>query len=255
MQTKSKISVLIVDDESLARGRVRKMLEDYPHIEVLAECKNGTDAYQYLQNNKPDLVFLDIQMPEMTGLELVEVIGYKNFPSVIFVTAFDQHAVKAFELCAVDYLLKPFDKKRFAQAVTQATERIISNNKSVQQNILSNFLDKTKPPYVDRIFIKDGGLISIVETKDIFYIESSGNYVTIYTSNKSYLHRLTMKKLEEHLDHSKFIRVHRSFIVQINKIKSLNALKGGDYTIFLKNNRNITLSRRYKEKLEKYFTI
>ena len=249
------LEVLIIDDETLARERVKHMLKEYDDISIVGECTHGLEAYNFLQTYSPDLIFLDIQMPEMTGLELVELLGVQNLPAIIFVTAYDQHAIKAFEYCAVDYLLKPFEKKRFAQAITQAKIRLQTKNNSDEKHNLKELIESTKPEIVERIFIKDSGFIKIVEISAIDYIESSGNYVTIHSQKKSYLHRQTMKKMEESLDSRKFVRVHRSYIVHISKIKSLTALSGGDYTIHLKDNSTVTLSRRYKENLEKYYTL
>ena len=255
MKNNSRIQVLIVDDEKLARNRIRFLLEKSEKIEIIGESKNGLEAYNFLQTHKPDLVFLDIQMPEMTGLELIETIGASKFPPVIFVTAYDQYAIKAFELCAVDYLLKPFQVERLESAIAKAVDRIHSQSRQEQKNNIKQLIEKTEAPIVDRFFIKEAGFITLVETKEIDYIESSGNYVTIHSKKKSYLHRQTMKHIEQHLDQSKFVRVHRSYIVKIDKISSLKAISGGDYSILLKNGETITLSRRYKENLEKQFKL
>lgn len=249
------LEVLIVDDETLARERVKHMLKEYDDISIIGECKNGLDAYNFLQTKTPDLIFLDIQMPEMTGLELVEQIGLQKIPALIFVTAYDQHAIKAFEYCAIDYLLKPFEKKRFAQAIEQAKIRLKQNSKTEEKSKIKELIKTTKPEIVDRIFIKDSGFIKIVETTSIDYIESSGNYVTIHIQNKKYMHRQTMKIMEQHLDSRKFVRVHRSYIVQISKIKSLSPLTGGDFRLHLSNNATLTLSRRYKDNLKKHFKV
>src|SRR5262245_22780654 len=188
------IRVVIVDDEIEARAGIRKMLDSDPDVAVQAECTGGREAIQTIRRLRPDLVFLDVQMPDLSGFQVVEEIGVTSAPHIVFVTAYDQYAVKAFDVQAVDYLLKPFSDERFFQALARAKTRLKKNE-----------------PYLTRLFAKSGGEISFIPVEDIDWIEALTYYVNLHTGAKVHLIRANIGKLETQLDPSKFVRIHRSF--------------------------------------------
>lgn len=247
---------MIVDDEPLARKRVISMLESYDIIERCIECKNGGEAHTTLQKDKPDIIFLDIQMPVMNGIEFVETVGIQKLPPIVFITAYDQHAVKAFEYHAVDYLLKPFSKERFQKAFTRVLERIVTEKASERKKRLADYLKNTDVDSVEertKLFIKDSGLIHTVEISEIDFIQSAGNYVTVHVGKKRYLYRKTMKEMETLLGKQEFFRTHRTFLVNLKKIKTLVPQKSGDHKIILENGSSLLLSRRYRKNLSQFF--
>ncbi|KAA3633579.1 MAG: DNA-binding response regulator [Calditrichaeota bacterium] len=245
------VSILIVDDEKLARERIKHMLIEVTEIGEVTECQNGYEAYKYLQTNKPDIIFLDIQMPEMTGIEFVETVGLTDLPLIIFVTAYDEFAVKAFDYHAVDYLLKPFDKKRFTEACNRAKERLTlkKQNNQIKKLIKSEKLTEQNREF---IFVKESGLIKKIDIAKINFIESSGNYLLIHHAKEKTIYRETMKLMLEKLP-SQFKRVHKSYIVNSDKIKRLEPTTSGDYKIILTNNSELSLSRRFKDELPEIF--
>jgi two-component system LytT family response regulator len=247
-----KITALIVDDEPLARKFIRRMLENDRSIEIVGECGNGKEAVAAVLEKKPDLVFLDIQMPEMDGFTMIETLGIENLPNIVFVTAYEQYAIRAFEIHALDYLLKPFDQPRFEKAMKHAREKFANQqqNQSEQKQIaalLENL--KQKPRFLDRLVIKADGRIVFLKTEDIDWIEADDKYVHLHAGNKSHLVRQTLGAMEAQLDTQKFIRVHRSAIVNIGRIKELQPMFTGEHTIILENGTKLTLSRTYKNKL------
>lgn len=261
MQT---IRALIVDDERLARETLRLLLDHHESIEIIGECEDGSKAVDVIREEEPDLVFLDIQMPEMNGFEVIETIGPNNMPIVIFVTAYDQYALRAFEAQALDYLLKPFDDDRFEQALNRAVERVqqrqVGSLSTKLVDLLSGMKDgapddgtEADPPgaYVERIMIKERGSISFVKVDDIDWIEAAGDYVSIHAGKKAHLIRETMTGLTKKLDPNRFVRIHRSSIVSIDAIKELKPYFHGDYIVILKNGKELKLSRRYWDQVEK----
>ena len=211
------IKTLIVDDESLARQFISKHLEQQPEIEIAASCENGFEALKQIQKHRPDLVFLDIQMPKLTGFELLELL--ENPPVIVFSTAYDQYAIQAFEKNAVDYLLKPYSGKRLLEALEKAKLRLNGR----QANQIEKLKDDVLAPreYVDRIVIKDGNDIVVVGVGEIHCLEAQDDYVEIVTAKGSYLKQQTMKFYEDHLDPKHFVRVHRSFIVRLEEIEKV----------------------------------
>ena len=258
------IRALIVDDERLARETLRLLLDGHSNIEIIGECENGAEAVDAIQKQTPDLVFLDIQMPEMNGFEVIKAIGPEQMPVIIFVTAYDQYALRAFEARALDYLLKPFDDDRFEQALSRATERIherqVGELSSKLMGLIGNKSESPGAPeehvqpadeYLERIMIKERGSLFFIKVEEVEWIEAAGDYVSIHVGNKSHLLRETMSGLMKKLNPRQFVRVHRSSIVKIDSIKELKPYFHGDYIIILKNGTELKLSRRYWEKVEK----
>jgi two-component system LytT family response regulator len=245
------IRTLIVDDESLARERIRDMLASDPQIEVVADCANGRDAIKAIQLLSPDLVFLDVEMPGIDGFGVLEGIKSGRIPTIIFVTAYDRYAVRAFEVFALDYLLKPFDQERFDKALSRAKAQLsIEQNDALNQRILSALeAIKTRPVHLERLVIKMNGHVFFIKAEEIDWLEAEGNYVRLHAGKESYLLRDTISALESQLDPKRFIRVHRSAIVNIDRITELQPWFHGEYRIILREGVQLTLSRTYREKL------
>ena len=227
-----KLQTLIIEDEELARNLLRSYLKDHPDIEIIGECENGFDGVKVINEKKPDLVFLDIQMPKITGFEMIELIDHK--PQIIFTTAYDQYALKAFELNAVDYLLKPFSKERMLKAIEKVIHHIQhAENTADKLEELSNF--RPGDEYIDRIVVKDRHKIHIITVDKIRYIESLDDYVMIYTHDGRHMKQKTMKYFETYLDPKNFIRIHRSFIVQVDNIAEIQQYEKESYVVILKD--------------------
>ena len=251
MTDSSHVRVLLVDDELLARDLLREMLKSDSQVEIVGESVNGQEALEAIRLHSPDLIFLDVQMPGVGGFELLEALG-KDAPHVIFVTAYDQYAVRAFEVNALDYLLKPFDQERFDVAWQRARAQLMrERNGGADQRILA-LLEEIKAgnKYLERLVIKGGGRIYFLETADIDWIEAEGNYVSVHSAKKSHLLRETISSLESQLDPKKFVRIHRSSIVRLDHIQELQPWFHGEYRIILHDGTQLTLSRNYKEKLQ-----
>jgi len=245
------IRTLVVDDESLARERLCDMLAADPQIQIIAECANGQEAIEAIQLHSPDLVFLDVEMPGIDGFGVLEALPRESIPTTIFVTAYDQYAVRAFEVYALDYLLKPFDQERFEKALARARTHISSQrNDALSQRILSALEEiKTRPVHLERLVIKMNGHVFFIKAEEIDWLEAEGNYVRLHAGKESYLLRDTISALESQLDPKKFIRVHRSAIVNIDRITELQPWFHGEYRIILTEGVQLTLSRTYREKL------
>ena len=241
-----KLSCLIVDDEPLARAGIKHLLSSQQQFEIAAEADNGADALLLAEQLQPDIIFLDIQMPGLDGLNVFKQLASK--PAVIFCSAYAEHAVTAFELSAVDYLLKPFSPERFQQALLKACGKIIGH-------LSLRSSDANSTDYVDRITIRDPGRLRIVEVNDISWIESAGNYVDIhvYSKAKSYLLRDTMAAIEKKLDPALFARIHRSSIVRKSDIVELRPGDKGDAEVILKCGTSLTMSRRHRAALAELF--
>jgi two-component system LytT family response regulator len=252
MADANRLRAVIVDDEMLARQIIREMLEHDPEVEVVAECVNGREAVEAIQTYQPDLLFLDIQMPEVAGFEVLEALKGEHLPIVIFVTAYDQYAVRAFDVHALDYLLKPFDRERFEMAVSRAKAQMRRERNGELDKRIVALLEalKAEAKYVDRLVIKNGGRVFFLETGEINWVEAEGNYVRLHTDKKAHLLRETISSLEEQLDPKKFLRVHRSTIVRIDSIRELQPWFHGEYHIILHNGTKLTLSRNYREQLQ-----
>jgi two-component system LytT family response regulator len=250
MTDATRIRALVIDDERLARNFLLEMLREDEEVEVIGECLNGLEAIEAIQTHAPDLIFLDVQMPELGGFDVLEAIAAEKMPFIIFVTAYDQHAVRAFEVNALDFLLKPFDRKRFRVAWQKAKARIQrERNELLDQRILS-LLQDLKPNYLERLVLKTNGRIFFLETEEVDWIGADGNYVSIHSGEKSYLLRDSISSLDAQLDPKKFLRIHRSAIVKIDRIQELQPLFHGDYRVIMRNGTELTLSRNYREKLQ-----
>ena len=252
MTNARRIRALVVDDEPLAREMIREMLEGDSDVEVVAECANGREAVEAIKSNKPDVIFLDIQMPELGGFEVLESFERQETPYIIFVTAYDQYAVRAFEVHAFDYLLKPFDRERFDAAWQRVKKQInIDQTGERDRHILALLEElKTGPRHLERLVIKNGGRVFFLNVQDIYCIESEGNYVRVYDNQKGYLLRETISGLEEQLDPKQFRRIHRSAIVKIDKIKEMQPWFHGEYRVIMENGKQLTLSRNYRSNFQ-----
>lgn len=247
----NKIRTLIVDDMPLARTRLRRVLREDAELEIVGEAADGREAVEAVARLKPELLFLDVQMPEMDGFAALEEIGVENAPVVIFVTAFDHFALRAFEVHALDYLLKPLDAARLRKTVERAKEQIRKSMQEGADNRLTELLKdiRREPKYIKRLSFKSRGRTVIVSTDDLEYIEAEGNYLSLRVGKESHLIRSAMHQMEEKLDPEKFARIHRSTIVNIDRIKEMHPLFNGDQLVIMKNGKELTLSRNYRDRL------
>jgi len=244
-----KIRVLIVDDEPLARERIRTLLRDEPDIQIVAECADGAAAVKAMEKESPDLAFLDIQMPGLDGFGVLRAVAKERMPVVIFVTAYDQHALRAFEAHALDYLLKPFKPARFKQAVQRAREQLAQRQAGAMSQGLLELLSQTRPKreFVSRLAIKSGERTLFVKAEQIDYAESAGNYVVLHAGKENHVMRETLGALEEKLDPKKFVRVNRSTLVNVEQIKELQPMFRGEHVVLLHNGKQLPLTRGVRE--------
>lgn len=260
------LRVLIVDDEALARQRLEDLLRAQPDVEIVGFADNGDAAVEAIRSLKPDLVFLDVQMPGKTGLEVVRAIGAQDMPATVFVTAYDQYALKAFDVAAIDYLVKPFDDERFEQAFTRA-RRIVEleemDRLSEQLLALLQGSSSTQtstsgsgtPPYLERIAVETRGQVRVVPVDQIEYVTASGPYAELHVGDRTHVIRERMQTLEERLDPARFFRIHRSAIVRLDQIDTLLRDPGGDYAVRLKNGVQLSVSRNRIEQLERWMGL
>ena len=250
------IRVLIVDDEPLGRERVRALLSGNDQIEIAGECNNGSEAVKCISAEDIDLVFLDVQMPEMNGFDVINAVGPQAMPHVIFITAYDQHALAAFEVHALDYLLKPFEVDRFNEALRHALAHIQKKQRSHDQKQISDLLQHIHQPkkWLERIVIKTRSQLYFVQTAEIDWIEAAGNYLTIHAAGKQHLLRQTLTTLASQLNPDQFIRIHRSTIVNVDRIQSMYPMASGEYEVLLGNGKKLTLSRSYRQVLDRFMS-
>jgi two-component system LytT family response regulator len=248
----TKIRTLIVDDEPVARARVLLLLGEEPDIEVVGECDRAPQAVSVIAETSPDLMFLDVQMPEMDGFELARVLGPERMPAVVFVTAYDQYALRAFEIHALDYLLKPFSAQRFRSALSHVREQLSQRQaNALGRQVLALLPDiRRREPVVDRLVVKSSGRVHFVRTTDIDWCEAAGNYVCLHVGEQSHLLRETMNHLESQLDPQRFVRIHRSTIVNVDRIQELRSSFGGEHIVLLVGGTRLTLSRGYRDTLQ-----
>jgi len=254
-----KIRTLIVDDEPLARRNLRLLLERDPQIEIIGECRNGREAVQAVNKLSPDLIFLDIQMPEMDGFDVLASVGAEQIHAIIFVTAFDQYALKAFEVHALDYLLKPFDDVRFQKALEQAKSQIEQKALNRISGKLLALLEEReskreqrapRKTYLTRLMVKLASRVVLLKVNEIDWIEADGNYAKLHIGKKSHLLREKMHDLEAQLNPQRFVRIHRSIIVNLDRIKEMHPHFNGDYIVVLEDGVQLKLSRSRREHLE-----
>jgi two-component system, LytTR family, response regulator len=247
-----KIRTLIVDDEPLARERLAGLLASEPDVEVLGQCRDGEEAVTAIFDHAPDLVFMDVQMPQMNGFEVIESVGTEKMPLVIFVTAYDQHALKAFQVRALDYLLKPFDRARLVEALNRARKQMQQNQTGdIGRRLLALAKDlRRDQPRTERLVVKSGGRLFFLRADEVDWVEAAGNYVRLHVGTTSYLLRETMNAIEGRLDPEKFVRIHRSRIVNMDRIQELQPWLNGEYAVLLQTGTRLTLSRGCREKLQ-----
>lgn len=250
------IRTLIVDDEPAARRGVRLLLQQDEDIDIIGEAGDGPQAAEWIRRERPELVFLDVQMPGGDAFETLQRAGPPPLPVVVFVTAYNEHALRAFEVHAVDYLLKPYDDQRFLSALQRAKEAVRQRHHEAAGSRLSRLLDylqsrvdQPADAATDRIFIKSSGEIFFLRTTEIDWIEAEGDYMKFHAAGRSHLMRETMARLEARLDPRRFIRIHRSTIVNIDRVRKLSPAFGGDYVVILQDGTKLKLSRGYQDRI------
>ena len=247
------MKIVVIDDEPLARMVVLEYIQSHDGLEVVAECNDGFQGVKAIQQHKPDLIFLDIQMPKINGFEMLELVD--TMPSVIFTTAFDEYAIKAFESNAIDYLLKPFSKERFDLAIEKYKSKSV-NGAVAEKNVQSLLETATKQPDdKNRIVVKNGSDIRIVPVQDVLYIEAYDDYVKLFTKDTYYLKKKTMSYYEQVLDSSKFFRTHRSYIINLQELTKIEPLEKNTYIAVLKTGKKIPLSRTGYTKLKEMLGV
>lgn len=242
------LKCIVIDDEPLARALLREMLEGQEGVQVLDECANGFEGIKSIQAHQPDLIFLDVQMPKINGFEMLELLDEP--PAVIFVTAFDEYAVQAFEVNAVDYLLKPIDPSRLEKAIAKITTKQITSKEAKEkiQNVLL-------PEQTQRVVVKEQGEIKIIPLERILFLEAADDYVKVYTKEKYYLKYQTMARFEQQLPAQQFVRIHRSHIVNVSFINKIELLEKEQYTVLLNNGQNLPVSKTGYAKLKTFLGI
>lgn len=237
--------VILIDDEPLARQLLATLLKNNPQFEVVCECGDGFEGFKAIQEHQPDMIFLDVQMPRLNGFEMLELLD--NPPSVIFCTAFDQYAMKAFEANAIDYLLKPVTKDRFDKAVQKYLQQAGSNNTDALKNLAE---EQVYEGYQHRIVVKDNGVIRIIPAADVLYIEASDDYIKIFTKEGHYLKKSTLTKIENSFDPEKFIRVHRSYLVPVSQLLRIEPYEKDGHIALLQSGTKVPVSKSGLDKLK-----
>jgi len=256
------IRTLIVDDEPAAREGIRQLLGDDPEILVAGECADGLQAAAAMREAVPDLVFLDVQMPQLDGFGVLRLVGAEHAPAIVFVTAYDQYALRAFEVHALDYLLKPFSDERFRESLRRAKQQVRQGRLHELSHKLSALLEhyseghaagaarEPRAGYLERLVVKSGGKVTLLRAAEIEWIDAEGDYVRIHVGKAWHLLRETMKNLEAQLDPARFVRIHRSTIVNLEQVKELQPFFRGEYVVVLQNGTTLKLSRGYRDTLE-----
>jgi len=248
------VRVVVVDDEELARRGIRTRLQRYPEAEIVAECGNGRKAIDAIRRVNPDLVFLDVQMPGQSGFDVIREVGPGAFRYVIFATAYDHYAIRAFDVNALDYLLKPIDDERFDQAFARAREALAEDRDRDLGRRLASVLSDVKPANsgarpVERIVVKSAGRVMFVKVSEIDWVEAAGDYVTLHAGKRSLLLRETITEMQSKLEASRFTRIHRSVIVNSERVVEMKALDNGEYRVLLRDGTGLKLSRSYRHAL------
>lgn len=246
------IRTVIIEDEALARNLLKSYLADNDDIEVIAECENGFEGLKAINELKPDLVFLDVQMPKLTGFEMLELLEYR--PEIIFTTAYNQYAIKAFEQHAVDYLLKPFPKDRLMLAIERAAEKIRGNNQA--ETPIDKLTEAPDSEFIERVVVKDKSKIHIIPVEQIRYIESLDDYVMIFTKDKRFVKQKTMRFFEDNMNSKEFVRIHRSFIVKVEEIAEIQQYEKESHIVILKNDhQKLKVSKTGYKNLKKVLSF
>jgi two-component system, LytTR family, response regulator len=257
MDDERTISALIVDDESLGRDLVRHMLQAHPDIQVAGECADGVKALAAIKRLDPTIVFLDIRMPKVDGIDLLDRLATSSgqHPLIVFITAYEEYAVKAFEAHALDYLLKPFDQERFDQTINRVREHLRQVDEAKLGKSLRGLLDGQLKPksFADRLVVRESGRIFFVGVAEVDWLEASGNYVALHVGRKTHLVHETMANMVAKLDPAVFVRIHRSTIVNVSRIKEMTPYFNGEYIVVLKDDTELKLSRGYAEKAKAAF--
>ncbi len=248
-----KIRALIVDDERLARRRVRRLLGSEPGIEIVGECADGPEAIAAIERQRPDLVFLDVQLPGMDGFGVLRQVAPAQMPVVVFVTAYEEHALRAFEVHALDYLLKPYDQERFGEALRRARAELEGREQGELNRGLLALLheQQARRDHPERLAIRSPGRTQFVRTEEVDWIEAAGNYARLHVGRSEHLLREPMQALENRLDPRRFLRIHRSTIVNVDRIQELQASFQGEHLVLLRDGTRLTLSRGYRDRLER----
>lgn len=236
------IRALVVDDEQLARRNVTVLLRRDPDIDSIGECSSGLEAIEEVRRSRPDLLFLDVQMPECDGFDVVELLGRELPAAIVFVTAYDEYALRAFEAGALDYLLKPFDDARFGRALDRAKEK------------LAHYLPP-KPRAADRLVVRSQGQVLFLNVTDIDWIEAAGYYACVHVGNDTHVLRRSLSELEQDLGDERFVRIHRSSIVNLDRVRGLELQAGGEYEVVLRSKARLRLSRRYRKRLQERMAV
>lgn len=247
------IRALIADDEPLARERIARLLASEADVQIVSQCRDGLETVSSIKHNKPDLAFLDIEMPEIDGLGILREIATDTTPVIIFTTAYDHYAIQAFEAHALDYLLKPFDEERFRRALQRARGHLENlRSKDLAARLLAALEDSrpAQPPEGDRLVIKSAGKVVFLKLDEIDWVEAAANYVHIHAGNEGYYMRETMNSFEARIDAARFIRIHRSTIVNLSKIKELQPCNNGEYIVVLRNGKELSLSRGFRDRIQ-----
>ena len=245
------IRTVIADDQPMARERLVSLLQEEPDVEVVASCASGKEAVHAIEAHRPDLVFLDMQMPELDGFGVIDAVGPARMPSVVFVTAYDEFALRAFDVHALDYLLKPFGRQRFQKALERAREQISRERAGELANRLVALVEDVRPirRAAERIVVRSGARVLFVEIHHIDWVEAEGNYVRLHVGDDSHLIRETMHKIEERLG-ERFARIHRSRIVNVARVNELRLVNNGEYEAVLRSGRALGVSRLYRDKIQ-----
>jgi len=245
------IKTVIIDDEMLARRRIAQFLSSESGFEIFSECENVADAIQVCSDTDVDLIFLDVQLPDGSGFDVLRGLPQDHLPAVIFVTAYDQYTIEAFDFHAVDYLLKPFSKERFGQAAERIRNRLDGQSKKEISREVRDTLQliTSEPKYLERLTVNQGGRLIVLLVREIDWVAAFGNYLRLHSKGKTYLLRGTINRMEERLDPDKFVRIHRSTIVRVDCIKEFQPHFGGQYVVVLKDGTKFILSRNYRKQV------
>lgn len=249
------INVILVDDEWLARKRLEKLLQAYPECRIIGNCRNGEEAIQQIALKSPDLVFLDVQMPDMSGFGVLEALSTEKMPHIVFTTAFDHYAIQAFEVKALDYLLKPFDDERLGQAIQRVKQKIELNKTADLHHQLLYWVrnyQESEQGYTYHLEIKQKGRVLQIGTNEIYYLKSDGNYVLAYTNDRKYLYRSTLNGLMNQFSPREFLRIHRSYAVNVRFIDSCQYQNNNEYKFLLKNGISLVSGKSFKSSISSF---